>query len=176
MHKPANVFPFCKLTPCSCKRGQTLSQVPSPAPVPVPMSLPVPDEGGQVAGELLLTGRDRGGPGPEGGEALPGMDTADALETGHGRNESKSLWIQFNPSITTQGTLSHPHSCSPLASLLRASTGRGELHLGFLFANELCVVCREHKQLLSLAGFLYLKGTREFLTSLSQSRSMSTGG
>lgn len=49
------------------------------SPSPCPVSLPVPDQGGQVAGELLLAGRHRGGPGPEGGEALPGVDAADAL-------------------------------------------------------------------------------------------------
>lgn len=57
---------------------------------PVPVSLPVPDQGGQVAGELLLAGRDCGGPGPEGGEALPGMDTANALGTGQGMSDSSN--------------------------------------------------------------------------------------
>lgn len=58
-------------------------------PVPVSVSLPVPDEGGQVAGKLLLAGGHGRGPGPERGEALPGMDTADALGTGQEMSDSQ---------------------------------------------------------------------------------------
>lgn len=75
------------------------------------MSLPVPDQGGQVAVELLVAGGDRGGPGPEGGEALPGVDTADALGTGQGMSDSNSLWNHQPPQRgvgASQDTLSYP--------------------------------------------------------------------
>lgn len=74
------------------------------------MSLPVPDQGGQVAGELLLAGRHRGGPGPECREALPGMDAADALGTGQQVSDSNKPFETVNQHRGgSQGTLSHPH-------------------------------------------------------------------
>lgn len=177
---------FLQTKPCSCKRsdwarGQTQGQL--AAPVPVAVSLPVPDEGGQVAGELLLAGRHRGGPGPEGGQALPGVHAADALGTGQDMSDP-STSESINPPRGDLGLPRTPSAiptaapCWPRPPCSGVLLAQGNCTRGFRWPTSsvrFVGITKSYKQILSLAGFLYLEGTREFLTSLSQSRSMSTG-
>lgn len=64
--------------------------------------MPVSNQGGQVWGELLVAGRNRRGPGSEGGEALARVSTAQAL-----RGEGEALESEARK--CTGGPAHRPH-------------------------------------------------------------------